>query len=256
MPKWMVKLTGHEFDLKALSKLYTEPECRVAKDDDGAYYLTRTAFDALQGFEVDAASCAWLPIVNDLMRLRNASYESVSLDGVYHINDDGTRAHHVFLSGVSSGRSWGVAEFTVTGPDGQPRPSPEPAIARDRLKLAEQDVKVREALLYWHKCVPGGVDICHYANKVYEIIREDMANGKGLGEGTVAIKRERWATSDELLNFGAWANTRAISGEKARHADNRPVKPGVTHYLNEGEAVEFIRRLLNRWFDWKVKQTP
>jgi hypothetical protein len=253
MARWTVKLAGHDFDLRALSKLYAEPECRVAKDADGVYYLTRASYAAMEGFEVDQASHAWLSIANELMRVRSLGYEPVALDGVYEVDDDGTKRHYVFLSGIASGSSRAHAELTVGSADGKPRPDPEPAHAQAHLKLAEQGAKVREALTYWSRCTPGDADLCSYAYKVYEIIREDMAGGQSKSVGTDEMKQRGWATKAELDDFRAWANNRAISGERARHAGSQKIDQGVTP-LSNGAALATVQRLLSQWLDLKVQQ--
>lgn len=178
MPKWMVKLTGHEFDLKALSKLYTEPECRVAKDDDGAYYLTSDVFASMApGGDVDAAAHQMLMYIDALTSIRNLGFEHVTLEGVYYLNADGTKTHPVHLSGVVSESSRLSGELTVTGPDGQPRPSPEPTLARTRLELALRDSKVQASLSLWRGCTPSDAALWIYLYKIYEIIGAEMAGG-------------------------------------------------------------------------------
>lgn len=104
MTHWMARLTGNEIDLKALSALYTKPECSVMKDVDGSYYLTRTAFAPMtEAGDVDRAALEWLAIVNADMRLGQTDYEPVSVGGVVRENDDGSQSHYVLLSGTISG---------------------------------------------------------------------------------------------------------------------------------------------------------
>jgi hypothetical protein len=254
MQKWMVKLSGHEFDLRALASLYNEPACRVAKDDDGAYYLTRAAFDTLtEASEVARAAREWLPIANELMRLLSLGYESVSLDGVYENMDGGDRRHHILLSGTLSAHSRMYGELTVLGPDGQPVPSPEPARAQARLKLAESDTKVKIALSCWRNCTIGDAGLWVYAYKVYEIIRADVGVGDKR-KGRQEIEERLWASSTEIDGFGEAANNPAVSGDTARHGVEWKTRDGVVPF-NEGQALTFIQRLLNHWLDWKLTPT-
>jgi len=256
MAQWVVKLVGHEFDLKALSKIHTAAECRVAQDSDDAYYLTSEEFASMaEGSDVHDTANNMLLLINDLMRARAPEFQSVSLADVTRINDDGTRSTYVFLSEHITSSARMSVDATVLDASGQLVPSPEPGIAQNRLKLALRDAKIREALVYWRRCNPGDADVCQYANKVYEVIREDMASGGHAGQGADAIKQKKWAVQGEIDNFQAWANSPAISGQKARHADRRPAKSGITP-LSDGEALAFIQRLLNHWLDWKAAQRP
>lgn len=257
MAQWMVRLAGDEFDLQTLSILYSEPAVRVAQND-GAYYLTSDTFASLaESSEVYAAATDLLQLINPLTPLRAANYEPVLVDSVVRLNENGSRTTTRIASGVVAliGSARLRGEGVVLGPDGQPVPSPEPGVAQARLKLALQDANIKRALTYWQRCKPGDADVCQYANKVYEVIREDMASGGHVGQGTETIKQQKWATRGEIDDFQAWANSPAISGEKARHVDSRPTKPGITP-LSDSEALAFIRRLFNYWLDWKVKQTP
>lgn len=256
MQKWMVKLSSHEFDLRALASLYNEPVCRVAKDDDGAYYLTRDSFEPMaDAAAVDGAARECLALVNADMRLRKPDFEPVSLDGVYSLNDDGNRVHHILLPRVvMSMNSRLYGELTVLGSDGLPVPSPEPARAIARLQLAERDAKVRIALSCWRNCIVGDAGFWIYAYKVYEIIRAEIGAGDKK-KGRQEIERRFWASSAEINGFGEAANNPAVSGETARHGAGWQTPHGVTPF-NEGEALAFIQRLLNHWLDWRITSTP
>lgn len=250
MAKWMVRLAGDEADLKALSALFTEPDCRVVKDVDGSYYLTRFAFATMEGAEVNRAAREWLAIVNPLMGLRNL--EPVALDGIYEVNGDGTRTAHHFGSATMRGSGRVRLIGVVLGPDGQPVPSPEPARAQARLRLAEGDTKVRVALSCWRNCTIGDAGFWVYAYKVYEIVRADVGSGDKQ-KGRQEIEGQSWAPSAEIDGFGEAANNPAVSGETARHGAGWQTRSGVSP-LNEGEALAFIQRLLNHWLDWKAEQ--
>lgn len=254
MTKWIVKLAGDEFDLKTLSSLYTEPDSHVANDVGGWCYLTRKAFDTMEGFEVDAAACEWLLLANGLTSVRMTGYEAISLDGVYLVNEDGSRTRQHFgrvnFSGTGKLRCDGI----VLGPDGQPIPSDEPAIAQKRLKLALRDQKVKIALTLWRRCTPSDAAQWIYLYKIYEIIGAEMAGGNK-NRIKQALENRGWATRAESKNFGEAANNPDVSGDTARHGAGWPTEQGVTP-LNTGEAIAFIRCLLNQWLDWKVTQTP
>lgn len=254
MPQWLVKLAGDDIDLRSLSGQFREPECRVDKDTDGVYHLTSDTFDSMTvAAEVHTASSDMLLLINDLMKVRNPEYRPALLDKVVRINDDGTRSGYVFGSATMRGSGRATAEGIVIAPDGKVVPSPEPDKSQARLKLAEQDAKVREVLVYWRGCNAGDSDLCFNAYKVYEIIREDVAGGRDEGQGTEEIKSRGWATKVELWNFTAWANDPKISSGKARHARHKPAQRQVTE-LGEGDAVAFTKRLLDNWLDWKVAQ--
>lgn len=84
MAQWMIKLVGDELDLKDVSKLYAEPECRVARDDDGVFYLTSDVFASMAGSgDVEAAGHELLVYVNAITSLRNSGFQPISSDGVY-----------------------------------------------------------------------------------------------------------------------------------------------------------------------------
>lgn len=258
MARWMVKLGGNEIDLKALSYLYAMPICRVSKDDDGSYYLTRDAFATMtEAAAVDGVARECLAIINADMTLGNADYEPVSLDRVVRENDDGSRSYFVLLSGTISGHGRIGALGLVIGPDGLPVPSPEPARSQARLSLIERDERVREALDYSQRCNPGDMDCLSYAYKICEIILEDVGGG-GVARGAKFVIRQRWSTADEMRDFTEATHKRAISGRKARHAGTRAVKSGTTP-MSEGDAVTFvtacIRRVLREWLNWKADQS-
>lgn len=253
MAGWVVKLTGDDFDLNAVAKVATEPDCRVTKED-GAYYLASTDFAAMQEpGEVHAlATTTLLPRINGLMRLRNLNALPVSLDSVIRLNADGSRTHARFIvaSAVLSGNSRITAEATVIGPDGVVVLSPEPAIFQSRFQLAQKHPAVADALKYWVACVPGDADFWINANKVFDIIRADVGNGN-VGGGTQRIENNGWATRADIEGFGEAANNPAVSGGKARHGHGWTPKAPP---MNEGEAVAFIQHLLDRWLDDKAAQ--
>lgn len=255
MARWMVKLAGDEFDLKDVSKLYTEPECRVARDDDGAYHLTSEAFTSMAGGgDVEAAAHELLMYVNALTSLRNSGFQPISFDGLYSLNNDGTKVHHVLLRATLSASARLHAELTVLGPDGQPIPSAEPALAQTRLKLAQRDMKVRTILSLWRGCIPSDAGLWIYVYKIYEIIGADMAGGNK-NDIRQTLEQLGWATKAELDNFGEAANNPAVSGDNARHGASWVTLTGVTPF-SAGQAIAFIRGLMERWLNEKVTQTP
>ena len=151
MAQWLVKLDGNELDSNVLSKRFTEPDCQVTKNDDGAYYLTSDEFAAMtDSTDVHAAASDILLLIDDLMRVRDQRYQPISLDKVVRLNNDGTRviigqvSAQASIALIDSARAYD--EITVTDADGQLIPSSEPSIAQARLKVAQQDPKVREAL--------------------------------------------------------------------------------------------------------------
>lgn len=271
MAQWMAKLSGNEIDLKTLSYLYTAPDCRVARDDDGAYYLTRDAFAAMtEAAAVDRAARECLAIINADMALGNADYEAVSVESIVRENDDGSRSYFVLLSGSISEHGRLGAIGLVTGPDGLPVPSPEPARAQARLKLIEQDQwdhpdqrdqRVKEALDYSQRCSPDDADCYSYAYKISEIVLEDMGGGD-IAKGAQAVCDAGWATADEMRDFMATVHLRAFGDRKARHAGagqaqakalDRHLKAGAKK-LSENEVIACIRRVLRRWLNWKAEQ--
>lgn len=256
MARWMVRLAGHEFDLKEVSDLYTEPECRVARDDDGAYHLISDAFDSMAGGgDVESAGHELLVFVNALTSLRNSGFQPISFNGVYSLNDDGIKVHHILLRAAPM-RGLGRlhVELTVLGPDGQPRPSPEPAFAQSRLKLAQRDAKVRTVLSLWHGCTPTDAGLWIYLYKIYEIIGADMAGGNK-NNIRQTLEQCGWATKAALASFGEAANNPAVSGDNARHGASWATLPGVTPF-SAGQAIAFIRCLMERWLQDKVLQSP
>lgn len=255
MAQWMVKLAGDELDLKDVSKLYTEPQCWVARDDDGAYYLTSDVFDSMDGGgDIEAAAHELLVYVNALTSLRNSGFQPISVDGVYSLNDDGTKAHHVLLRATMSASARLHAELTVLGPNGQPIPSAEPALAQIRLKLAQRDMKVRTVLSLWRGCTPSDAGLWIYLYKIYEIIGDDMAGGNKNNIRQI-LKQLGWATKAELENFGEAANNPAVSGDNARHGASWMTRAGIVPFSAD-QAIAFIRRLVERWLNEKVAQTP
>lgn len=255
MAQWLAKLDGHEFDKKDLNIFFTEPTCRVALDDDGAYYLTSDTFAPMaNASEVRAAAEDMLRILNDLMRYRDQGYQLVSLVDVARSNDDGTHSVYVFISGHATGRARASLEITVTDAAGQPVPSPEPNITQARLKLAQQDTRVRMVLSLWRNCTPTDAALWIYLYKIYEIIGAEMAGGDK-NQIKQALERAGWATSAESLDFGEAANNPDVTGEYARHAAGWKTRPGVTP-MNADQAITFIRHLTNLWLNDKMKQAP
>jgi len=256
MAKWMSKLLGDEFDLRAISKLFNTPECLVAKDADGAYYLSSESYASEADVSrADSASREQLARINSLMKVRDLSFEFVSVESIYKVNDDGTRQRYVLVSGIASGRARVFADATVTGPDGLPVPSPEPAISQARLKLAQHDTYVSETLTFWSECRIGDAGFWVSANKVYERICADMGGGHrtkdDIKKGRREIVRRGWTTDAEFRNFTEPANNYTITGKAARHGVDEIVRQGITP-MNQGEAIVFIQRLLNHWLTWKI----
>ena len=251
---------GDEFDLRAISILFSAPECLVVKDADGAYYLSGESYASdADVSRADSASREQLALINSLMKVRDLSFELVSVESIYKVNDDGTRQRYVLGSGVASGRARAFADAVVVGPDGLPVPSPEPDISQARLKLAQHDTYVKETLTFWSECRIGDAGFWVSANKVYERIRGDMGGGYKTREykrkGRDEIIRNLWATAIEIGNFGEAANNPDITGKAARHGVGWTMPQSVTP-MNEGEALAFTQRLLNHWITWKIAQTP
>ncbi|MGH7884840.1 MAG: hypothetical protein ACRD94_08670, partial [Nitrosopumilaceae archaeon] len=102
--KWLVQITGDDFDLNELSKSLKDPELNLIKKDN-QYYLKSIQFYQLkEASEVKDKAEEIMNIINGVSRLVIGTRNSFKVGSIVRINDDGTQTALVSFSDVAIGR--------------------------------------------------------------------------------------------------------------------------------------------------------
>ena len=204
---WKGWLEGHQFDLEALSDLFSADDPLVAQDASGDYYVESAALQDSDG-KIDAnAAQALIRRINGAARAVNSGFRPVSLSGRY--NDSSGAATVVGSAALVMGRMRLQATGVVTDSKGNIVSSSPAAPSGSRyLQLANQDRDVADAL--W---VLGQSDPLDWYDiyKVWEIV-EHAIGGSG------QVQKLGWTTKADINRLTASANHPGISGDEARHA--------------------------------------
>jgi hypothetical protein len=230
MAEWLVRLIGHDLDLAALTREFSENTLAVIKDEHG-FWLRSSEFTALaEANDVLVRARAFLAIINGAGKVFLSGYQAVEASNVVQIGDDGLRRNFVFLEASIKSRSSVSAEVTLSGGTPAPQPAP-PKDTTFAAIVAQAEVYVRRALAFFDRD-HSWVNLY----KVYELIRADVG-------GEMFIKG--WTTKGEANRFTQTANSAGAVGDDARHAveDTQPPKKPMAL----SEAEQFVRSLLAAW---------
>lgn len=229
MSEWLVQLTGEEFELERVTRLFNLPELSIIKEGSD-YFLQSNDFRALSDAP-DVYKCAqkMLPFINGAARLQSTSFKKVGIDVIVQLNPDGTRSAQGFLSATIEIRC-SVELETRTSPT-------QPTSVEEWVALAKMDQKVAKALrlvgtreLSWAELY-----------KLYELVHSDVGD-KMFSNG--------WATKKKIKLFTHTANSAGAIGDDARHAKEDSAPPSTPMPLSEAETL--IKNVVMRWLRSKV----
>jgi hypothetical protein len=231
MGSWLIGLTGSEFDLKDMAKLFGTPELSVMVKRDG-YYLSSSDFEAMIEVEdVRSRGAELVALANGIAKVHYESSEDVRMDEVIRDEGDGTSRHFGCL--YTSARVVVDEEGKLS--DGTCVTPKRLADTEAWIVLASQDDLVKDALNFLNEGATWwGL------RKAYEAVVE----GSKLQPSW--IQEQGWATREELKRFREWANY-YVHGRLGRPPDPRHTAP-----MSLMEAGRFVRRLLSKWLRWKA----
>jgi hypothetical protein len=225
MPKWLVRLSGPERELRLLSHVMRGQGRRIT-ENRGEFYLWSQQFDALGGAAtvkdlademITRASLAVLLLWCRSLRIKSADVIEQDQDRSLHVTTfvaTGTLQLQGFPVEVTGGRQ------------------PEHDFSRVEAVI-ERCPSLAKAVAYLQDEPnrPG-----YY--KAYEAIRD--ANG-----GDRGLKKKGWVTRRQLSRF-TW------SAQTDRHHD----EPGPPDPMTETECRAFVISLMWKWLDCELAGQP
>ena len=225
MSTWLVRLTGHDFDLRSLAEQVRSPECTVRKEKNDEYYLQSSSLDPSMDVEsVRERGRELIQRLNGIARLLNLSARPVSFGGdVMLLRDDGTRDVWAFPPPLT------VRSAAVISVDGETEPR-QPTTAEGWLAGADRDPKVARAVRLF-----GQEHTWDNLHKVLEAVED--AHG-----GEEALRGKEWVSRRRLRRFTSTANSARAVGDAARHGHERFAAPPNPMPLEE--ATELLQMLL------------
>lgn len=241
--QWEVQLIGDRARLERLAPRFTSRELTIA-ENGGEFVLQSSRFEALtDSAEVSDAADRMATLLSGAAQVWLGSGRPISSGMVYRIRDDGRRDKFVQLSAVLySVKPNALLGYTFEGEDGR-RPADQPGdLVRGTMNLS-----------LWHEPVRRALRLRNVADidwaglyRVLEVIEEDL--GK-------TVSATGWTTEDERERFRYSANSRAASGDAARHGrDGRPSHRLTPMSIRDGQ--EFVDEVLRRWIRKKLEELP
>lgn len=229
MAEWLVQLTGEEFELETVTRLFNLPELCIKKEGRD-YFLQSEDFRPLSDAH-DVYKCAqkMLPFINGAARLHAVCFRQIGIDVIVQLNEDGTRSSKGFLTATIEVRS-SVELNTRTSPT-------QPTNVEEWVGLTNTDQKAAKALRLLGTREQSWAELY----KLYEIVYSDVGN---------KVFENSWATRNKIRLFTHTANSAGAVGDDARHAKEDSAPPPSPMALLEAQTL--IRRLVMRWLRSKV----
>jgi len=240
MAKWLIRLTGEEFDLEDLPEIINSPDLVVLKRDEG-YFLGSIDLDELASAdEVRERGIALVKILNGAAKLHIDNFHPVAEAGVASIQQNG-KLHMTIHVGITEiARAKDKVSVTAFSADGSPKPVPPLGPGSQILKSAVLALK--------HESVADAIDFYRDDNwislyKAYEIVCDDLGSKHRL-------ESSKWVPVAELSRFTQTAQSRAALGELARHASKSYKPPQNPMTLDEARSL--IKRVILSWIQSKL----
>jgi hypothetical protein len=246
--RWSVALRGEEQSLRELEMHFAQPDLHVAREDDGAVFLTSTEFDSIADGDTDAIrrrAGELLAVACGSLALEFGSFTPPYIEGVFHTDESGTKHHYARVSAKFRLHADVNARVERVRDDGRIEvvelvaPPPQTS-AWARGARSDEDVEDVLAILgrgevRWH-------DLYH----VFEVVQAETGS---------AMFDRGWTTRAEADRFTQTANSRLALGREARHGHKKvPVpKHGAMKF---SDANKFVLRLVRAWLDWKIPPPP
>ena len=201
LPKgWLIQLVGERMELSHWQATFKEPfDPVVFTDPDGSSFLTSQEFDSMASAEeVMHRGKALIARLNGAMALLNST-RPIDCGGIVESDGTGTRNISVFLQGMASAVSFGVATAVITsvGPDGLPLPPPPPtpSSAQQLNETAAGNSIIADLLAQF-----GGADGWYEIYKTIELA-EHLAGSKHKLESMLGPSRADCRNMRQTANF-------------------------------------------------------
>lgn len=224
MPRWLLKLKGQGADLEELPHWFPAGDPR-AFAENGTVYLTSRRLDQLPDARaVQEHGSALLEEVTAVIALIWPALNAPTIENIVHEADDGIRTtHHVLMAVGSSMR------IKFGGRRGAPLKAGK-TDAQWFHAITQASPSLQTALLLWADPTRTWPRLYRVLEEVEQHASRD-ADKAGLCS---AADRKRFMRS---------ANTAAVAGKDARHADGLFQAPKVPMTLEE--ATSFVRGVIH-----------
>lgn len=230
MSEWLVQLTGEEFELETVTRLFNMPKLCIKKEGRDYFLHSEDFLTLSNAHDVYKCTQKMLPFINGAVRLHSVGFKQVGIDVIVQLNEDGTRSSQGFLSATIEVRC-SVELNTRTSPT-------QPTSVEEWVALANTDEKAAKALRLLGTREQSWAELY----KVYEIVHSDAGN---------KIFENGWVTRKKIKLFTHTANSAGAIGDDARHAKEDSAPPSNTMLVSEAQTL--IRRLVMRWLRSKVE---
>jgi hypothetical protein len=229
MSEWLVQLTGDEFELEKVTRLFNLPELSIIKEGT-EYFLQAEDLRGLSDAH-DVYKCAqkMLPFINGAARLQSTGFKKIGIDVIVQLNPDGTRSSQGFLSATIEIRC-SVELDTRTSPT-------QPTSVEEWVALTKMNQKVAKTLRLLGTREQSWAELY----KLYELVHSDVGD-KMFADG--------WATKKKIKLFTHTANSAGAIGDDARHAKEDSAPPPIPMSFSEAETL--IKSVVMRWLRSKV----
>lgn len=232
---WLIGLEGDRHDLERLGQLFDGTSISII-EEGGRFFLKADSFIQFNNTQVAEVLTHGRKLLGALLgfyKAKTGSFGLIKTTGeVTGVDVNGER-HSVVLN---FGSATIVLEDMVSGT----APKRIDLLA----DLIQGDPMVATAFRYHSYPAPRWVNLY----KVLDTIQTDVARRVGIPRKD-AIITQGWATKEELRIFKGTANNELALEDEARHG-KMPHKP-MKDVMSLGEAELLLRRILDRWIEWR-----
>jgi len=226
MSRWLLKLKGEVADLEEFPHWFPSGDPFSFREDQ-AFYLSSPRLDVLQDSRrVQDVGTSILEEAAAVVSLIWPGLEAPTIEHLVHESDDGTRSLHYTLKIVSS---------TLRIKAGSRRGAPLKAGRTDAQwfhAISQSSSSLRTALLLW-------ADPARTWPRLYRVL-EELEQHISLDADKAGLCRV-----EDRRRFMRSANTAAVAGKDARHADGRFQAPKDPMSLQD--AVSFVRAVIHAY---------
>ena len=226
---WLMRVDSEsKLDLDLILKAMQDEELSARRIGSDVYIDWEMLRPRMPFGPASHAAERFLPILNGMLAIRFPAFRGLKLKSILGVSDDGQWMPITWTSfNLNTGGHVEQAKAYLNG--GGPTVS-------SLYRLATTDAAVAEALLYFGRGNEPFFDLY----KAFEVVRDTLGGEERLE--TLGLARA------ECERFTRSANDPGISGVFARHSQ-KPSTP-VANPMNEIQARDFIRDLLQRWINY------
>jgi hypothetical protein len=222
-----------KLDLDLTLKAVQDDELRARRIGNDVYVDWEMLRPRMPFGPASHAAERFLPVLNGMLAMRFPAFVGLTLTSILGVSDSGEWLPITWKSVKVSGSNH-AAQLMVFLQDGGPTIGP-------LYRLATKNAAVAEALLYFGRDNEPFFDLY----KAFEVVRDTVG-------GQPRLEALELAPQRDCERFTRSANDPAISGIFARHSQ-KPTTP-ISDPMDEHQAREFVRALLERWIDHLSRQ--